>query len=481
MISLIISLAVLLVGYLVYSRVVEKVFAPDDRQTPAIAINDGVDCVPMKPWRAFLVQLLNIAGTGPIFGALMGACFGPVVFLWIVFGSILGGAVHDFMSGMISSRHGGSSIAELSGIYLGNAARWVMRIFSIVLLVLTGTVFVNSPAALIVTLFENMNSYVAPIFLDIKFWIVIILLYYVLATLLPIDKVIGKLYPVFGVILIVMAVSVLGGTLFGGYKIPELTLEDLHPQGLPICPFMFITVACGAISGFHATQSPMVAKCITHEKQGRSIFYGAMIAEAVIALIWAAAGVAFYGTTQMLNDALTNLKQSGTVYEISKTMLGTVGSVLAVIGVVVCPITSGDTAFRSARLIVAEITGLDQKKIRNRLIITLPLLAVGAVLTQLDFNVLWRYFSWSNQTLAMISLWVATAYLVKTGTRKYGTLITALPATFMSAVSLTYILMASEGFRLSSSIAYPAGIVFAAVLFGVYVYAYHKVKKPLAA
>ena len=481
MISLIISLAVLLVGYLVYSRVVEKVFAPDDRQTPAIAINDGVDCVPMKPWRAFLVQLLNIAGTGPIFGALMGACFGPVVFLWIVFGSILGGAVHDFMSGMISSRHGGSSIAELSGIYLGNAARWVMRIFSIVLLVLTGTVFVNSPAALIVTLFENMNSYVAPIFLDIKFWIVIILLYYVLATLLPIDKVIGKLYPVFGVILIVMAVSVLGGPLFGGYKIPELTLEDLHPQGLPIWPFMFITVACGAISGFHATQSPMVAKCITHEKQGRSIFYGAMIAEAVIALIWAAAGVAFYGTTQMLNDALTNLKQSGTVYEISKTMLGTVGSVLAVIGVVVCPITSGDTAFRSARLIVAEITGLDQKKIRNRLIITLPLLAIGAVLTQLDFNVLWRYFSWSNQTLAMISLWVATAYLVKTGTRKYGTLITALPATFMSAVSLTYILMASEGFRLSSSIAYPAGIVFAAVLFGVYVYAYHKVKKPLAA
>ena len=481
MISLIISLAVLLVGYLVYSRVVEKVFAPDDRQTPAIAINDGVDCVPMKPWRAFLVQLLNIAGTGPIFGALMGACFGPVVFLWIVFGSILGGAVHDFMSGMISSRHGGSSIAELSGIYLGNAARWVMRIFSIVLLVLTGTVFVNSPAALIVTLFENMNSYVAPIFLDIKFWIVIILLYYVLATLLPIDKVIGKLYPVFGVILIVMAVSVLGGTLFGGYKIPELTLEDLHPQGLPIWPFMFITVACGAISGFHATQSPMVAKCITHEKQGRSIFYGAMIAEAVIALIWAAAGVAFYGTTQMLNDALTNLKQSGTVYEISKTMLGTVGSVLAVIGVVVCPITSGDTAFRSARLIVAEITGLDQKKIRNRLIITLPLLAVGAVLTQLDFNVLWRYFSWSNQTLAMISLWVATAYLVKTGTAKYGTLVTALPATFMSAVSLTYILMASEGFRLSSSIAYPAGIVFAAVLFGVYVYAYHKVKKPLAA
>ena len=427
MVSLIISLAVLLVGYLVYSRVVERIFAPDDRQTPAVAINDGVDCVPMKPWRAFLVQLLNIAGTGPIFGALMGACFGPVVFVWIVFGSILGGAVHDFMSGMM--------------------------------------------AALIARL-TSMGE---------TFWIVVILLYYVLATLLPIDKLIGKLYPIFGVILIVMAVSVLGGTLFGGYKIPELSLQNLHPQGLPIWPFMFITVACGAISGFHATQSPMIAKCITHEKQGRGIFYGAMIAEAVIALIWAAAGVAFYGTTQMLNDAISAQGQSGTVYEIAQTMLGTVGGILAIIGVVVCPITSGDTAFRSARLIVAEITGLDQKKIRNRLIITVPLLAVGALLTQLDFNVLWRYFSWSNQTLAMISLWVATAYLVKTGTRKFGTLVTALPATFMSAVSLTYILMANEGFRLSSSIAYPAGIVFAAALFGVYVYAFHKVRKPLAA
>ena len=479
MISLILSLVVLLVGYLVYSRVTEKVFAPDDRQTPAIAINDGVDCVPMKSWRAFLVQLLNIAGTGPIFGAIMGACFGPVVFLWIVFGSILGGAVHDYMSGMISSRHGGSSIAELSGIYLGNVARWVMRIFSIVLLVLTGTVFVNSPAALIVTLFKGMGSGVAPIFTNILFWIVIILLYYVLATLLPIDKVIGKLYPVFGVILIVMALGVLGGTLFGGYTIPELSLQNLHPKDLPVWPFMFVTVACGAISGFHATQSPMIAKCITSEKQGRKIFYGAMIAESVIALIWAAAGVAFYGTTQMLNDAISSLGQSGTVYEIAQTMLGTVGGILAVIGVVVCPITSGDTAFRSARLILAEITNLDQKKIRNRLIITIPLLAIGAVLTQLDFNVLWRYFSWSNQTLAMISLWVATAYLLKEGERKYGSLITALPATFMSAVSLTYILMAGEGFGLSSSIAYPAGIVFAVALFGVYLYASRKVKKPL--
>ncbi len=460
MISLILALVVLLVGFAVYGKVVERVFGPDDRQTPAIAINDGVDCVPMKPWKAFLVQLLNIAGTGPIFGALMGACFGPVVFLWIVFGSILGGAVHDYMSGMISCRHGGDSIAELSGAYLGSAAKWIMRVFSIVLLTLTGTVFVNSPAALIARL--------TPAVLNEKFWIVVILVYYVLATLLPIDKLIGKLYPIFGVILIVMAASVLGGIFFGGYKIPEVTLANLHPQGLPVWPFMFVTVACGAISGFHATQSPMIAKCITSEKQGRSIFYGAMIAESVIALIWAAAGVAFYGATDVLNNAITTLGQSGTVYEISTTMLGVVGGALAVVGVVVCPITSGDTAFRSARLILAEITHLDQKKIKNRLIITLPLLAVGAVLTQLDFNVLWRYFSWSNQTLAMISLWVATAYLVKEGRRPLTSLLTALPAAFMSAVSMTYILMASEGFGLSKGIAYPVGAVFAVAMFGVY-------------
>ena len=469
MISLLISLAVLLIGFLVYGKITEKVFATDDRQTTAVAIKDGVDCVPMKPWKAFLVQLLNIAGTGPIFGAIMGACFGPVVFLWIVFGSILGGAVHDYMSGMISSRHGGASIAELSGVYLGKAARWIMRIFSVVLLILCGTVFVNSPAALIARL--------TPGFLNECLWVIVILLYYVLATLLPIDKLIGKLYPVFGVILIVMAVSVLGGMIFGGYTIPEITLQDLHPKGLPVWPFMFVTVACGAISGFHATQSPMIAKCITSEKQGRSVFYGAMISEAVIALIWAAAGVAFYGATDILSNAISTLGQSGTVYEISNTMLGVVGGALAVIGVVVCPITSGDTAFRSARLILAEITHLDQKKIRNRLIITLPLLAVGAVLTQLDFNVLWRYFSWSNQTLAMIALWVATDYLLKEGKRLSATLLTALPAVFMSAVSMTYILMADEGFGLPSAAAYPAGAAFAAVLFVVYLVMAGKAKK----
>ncbi len=461
MISLIISLLVLVIGFIVYGKFTESVFGPDDRQTPAIAINDGVDCVPLKTGKAFLIQLLNIAGTGPIFGALMGACFGPVVFLWIIFGSILGGAVHDYMCGMISSRNKGASIAELSGKYLGNKVRIGMRVFSIVLLLLTGTVFVTSPAALIARL--------TPDFLNTKIWIAIILLYYILATLLPIDKLIGKLYPVFGIILIVMAASVLFGTIAGGYTIPEIQLKDLHPEGLPIWPFMFITVACGAISGFHATQSPMIAKCITSEKQGRVVFYGAMIAESVIALVWAAAGVAFYGTTELLNAAITDLGQSGTVYEISNTMLGGIGGILAVIGVVVCPITSGDTAFRSARLILAEITNLDQKVIKNRLIITLPLLGAGAVLTQLDFNVLWRYFSWSNQTLAMISLWTSAAYLMKESDNKYKSLIAAIPAAFMSAVSLTYILMAKEGFRLSASGCYPAGILFAVALFTVYI------------
>ncbi len=355
---------------------------------------------------------------------------------------------------------GGNSIAELSGTYLGNVAKWGMRVFSIVLLTLTGTVFVNSPAALIARL--------TPWLPDETFWVVVILLYYVLATLLPIDKLIGKLYPVFGVILIVMAASVLGGIVFGGYTVPEITLEDLHPEGLPVWPFMFITVACGAISGFHATQSPMIAKCITDERQGRAVFYGAMIAESVIALIWAAAGVAFYGGTRMLNDALTGLGQSGTVYEISQTMLGNAGGLLAVVGVVVCPITSGDTAFRSARLILAEITRLDQKKIGNRLIITLPLLGVGAVLTRLDFNALWRFFSWSNQTLAMITLWAATACLLKEGRSRFGSLITALPAAFMSAVSLTFILMADHGFGLPAGTAYPAGAAFAAALLCVY-------------
>ena len=467
MISLLISFAVLIVGYIVYGRVAEKIFAPDDRQTPAIAINDGVDCVPMKKWKAFLVQLLNIAGTGPIFGALMGAVFGPVVFLWIVFGSILGGAVHDYMSGMISSRHKGASIAELSGTYLGKAAKWFMRLFSVVLLVLCGAVFVTSPAVLLDKLTpDSMNG---------TFWAIVILVYYLLATLLPIDKLIGKLYPIFGVLLIVMAITVLGGILFSGgkYTIPELSFQNLHPDGTPVWPYMFVTVACGAVSGFHATQSPMIAKCIKSEKEGRSIFYGAMISESVIALVWAAAGVAFYGTTELLGEALKS-GASDVVYEISTGVLGVFGGVLAVAGVIICPITSGDTAFRSARLILAETFRLDQKKITNRLLITIPLLVIGGLLTWFasvnddGFQTVWRYFSWSNQTLAMVALWVATAYLLKKGKYRFGSLLTALPATFMTAVSVTYLLIAKEGFQLDQTVSYIAGAAAAALLLIVY-------------
>ncbi|MBR6332539.1 MAG: carbon starvation protein A, partial [Dehalococcoidales bacterium] len=314
MISLILSLAVLVAGYFLYGRVVEKVFGPDGRETLAYSHHDGVDCIPMPTWKAYLVQLLNIAGTGPIFGALMGACFGPVVFLWIIFGSILGGGVHDYMCGMISERHQGASIAELSRLYLGNGAKWIMRIFSLLLLILLGAVFVTSSVALL--------SRLTPDFLGDTFWIIVILVYFVLATILPIDKIIGKFYPVFGSVLIMMAVGILVGIIIGGYTVPEITLQDLHPEGLPIWPFMFVTVACGAISGFHSTQSPLMARCINSEMNGRRIFYGAMLSEAVIALVWAAGGVAFYGATGGLQLALDQLGQSGVVYDISTGMLG---------------------------------------------------------------------------------------------------------------------------------------------------------------
>lgn len=466
MITLICALLLLSVGYVVYGRLVERIFRPDERPTPAVAHPDGVDYIPMKTWRVFLIQLLNIAGTGPIFGALLGAVFGPVVFLWIVFGSILGGAVHDYMSGMISLRMDGASISEIVGAYLGGAAKQVMRVFSVVLLVLLGAVFTTSPALLIARL--------TPEWMNAGFWVVVILIYYLLATLLPIDKLIGKLYPVFGAVLLMMAVGIIVGLIAGGYELPELTLTNLHPEGRAVWPYMFITVACGAISGFHGTQSPMMARCLTSEKDGRKIFYGAMLSESVIALVWAAAGVAFYGATGGLQQALTKLGQSGVVYDISVSLLGAFGGALAIVGVVVCPISSGDTAFRSARLTIADWLHIDQTSLRGRLAVTIPLLAAGAVLTQVDFDVVWRYFSWSNQTLAMITLWAAAMYLVRRGAKPWHSLLCALPATFMSGVSCTYILMAEEGFRLSRSIAYPAGIVFAAACAAAYGYAMRK-------
>lgn len=453
MITFFAALALLLVGYLTYGVFVEKVFRPDDRATPAAELADGVDFVPMKTWRIFLVQLLNIAGLGPIFGAIAGALWGPVVFLWIVFGTIFAGAVHDFLSGMISIRHKGASISEIVGIYLGPQMKFVMRVFSVVLLVLVGTVFMTGPAGLLARL--------TPDVLTRNVWLIIVLAYYFLATILPIDKLIGRIYPLFGAALLIMAAGIAGGIIFTGVPMAELTFANLHPSNLPIWPLMFITVACGAISGFHATQSPMMARCLTSEKHGRSVFYGAMVAEGVIALIWAAAGVAFYQSTGGLAIALKEFGgAAGVVYDISFKLLGPVGGVLAMIGVIACPITSGDTAFRSARLTLADWFGFEQKSKIKRLMVAVPLLSVGGMLTLIDFNIIWRYFAWSNQTLAMIALWAGAMYLVKQKTNFW---IAAVPATFMSAVTFTYILQAPEGLKLPVTISYPGGLIFAAV------------------
>ena len=465
MITFFIALAILVVGYIFYGTFVEKVFKPDNRPTPCVVHPDGVDFVPISPKRAFLIQLLNIAGLGPIFGALSGALWGPVVYFWIVFGTIFAGAVHDFLSGMLSMRNDGASISEVVGIYLGKGMKNVMRVFSVVLLVMVGVVFMVGPAGLLALLTPNT--------LNVGFWTIIVLIYYFLATLLPIDKVIGKLYPVFGICLILMAVGVGGATVLNSGTRPmmEMTLANLHPAGKPIWPLMFITVACGAISGFHATQSPMMARCLTSEKQGRMVFYGAMVAEGIIALIWASAGIAFYYKT---GGGLMALLEAGggnstVVYTMCKELLGPVGSVIAMIGVIACPITSGDTAFRSARLTIADWFKIDQSSTKNRLLLSAPLLIVGYLISKFDYQIIWRYFSWSNQTLAMIALWAGATFLGKEVSKK-ASLMAAIPATFMSAVSVNYILIADEGFKLSSSIAYPVGIIAAIVFAGIFTY-----------
>ncbi len=463
MFTFLIALVVLILGYVFYGAFIEKIFKPDDRITPAVSVNDGVDYVPMKQkWNIFLIQLLNIAGLGPIYGAILGALFGPAVYIWIVFGCIFAGAVHDYLSGMISMRHNGANISELVGIYLGNNMKWIMRIFSVILLVLVGTVFMSGPAALLAKL--------TPESLNLTFWLYAILIYYFLATILPFDKIIGRLYPVFGFVLIFMAVGV-GALLLinnGSNPLPELTSIPLaNVKGQALWPIMFITVACGAISGFHATQSPMVARVMMNERDGRKIFYGAMIAEGVIALVWAAAGTTFYQGPAGLNEALATLGgQGGVVFDVTKSLLGPVGGVLAILGVVAAPITSGDTAFRAARLTLADIFKLNQKPLKNRLFIAVPLLFVGWYLTQgVDYQIIWRYFSWANQTLAMIALWMGAAYLYQ---HKLNHWVASIPATFMSAVSVTYILQAAEGFKLATSISYPVGLVTALSFFGLF-------------
>ncbi|MCG8453293.1 MAG: carbon starvation protein A [Spirochaetales bacterium] len=457
MFSFILCLGLLVAGYFVYGRIVEKLFGVEEnRQTPAYAKQDGVDYVPLSGKRIFLIQLLNIAGLGPIYGAVMGALFGTASFIWIVFGCIFAGAVHDFFSGMMSIRHEGKSISEISGTYLGSKMRIVMRGFSVVLLILVGTVFMAGPAGLL----SNMGM--TGIFANKWFWLGLILAYYFVATILPIDKIIAKLYPIFGVVLLVMAVGVASMLFIKGYKIPEVSFTNAHPKGLGFFPFLFITIACGAISGFHATQSPIMARCLPDERMGRPVFFGAMIAEGIIALIWAAASVTFFGGMEGLAGIVGQGGAGLVVKEISVGLLGTVGGILAMLGVVACPISSGDTAFRSARLTIADSLGLDQAKIRNRLLIAIPLFAVGFSLNFVNFSIIWRYFAWSNQTLATIVLWTAAVYMVRNGKNHW---ICSLPAAFMSAVVTAYILQAPEGFRLSAGISIPVGISVAIALF----------------
>ena len=470
-----IALIILIGGYLVHSRVSEKVFGADNRLTPAMDHPDGVDIQPLPKWKAFLIELLNIAGTGPIFGAISGALFGPIVFIWIVVGCILGGAVHDYFSGMISSRNNGESMPEISKKYGGKIFSIFIRIFSVILLILVTAVFVVSPSALLAELTHgNVKAWI---------WMIVILIYFLLSTILPIDKIIGKAYPVFGIILVAMALAVIGGVIFqqGKYPMIEIigNLKDyskLHGD-LPWWPFMFTTVACGAVSGFHATQSPVIAKCIKSEKEGRQVFYGAMVAEGIIALIWAAAAMAFFRTNTQ--DGFNSLMSFGggssiSVEYMSQAILGPVGTVLAIVGVVICPITSGDTALRSCRLMIAEAFHVNQKKIVNRLIITLPLFAVVIGLSiwnfadAKNFNILWHWFAWSNQVIAAFTLWIITVYLLREGKYKFGSLISALPASFMTAVTVTYLLGEPNiafGRFISYNIAWIIGLSVAFIFF----------------
>ncbi|MBU3114125.1 carbon starvation CstA family protein [Clostridium lacusfryxellense] len=470
MVSFILAIIALIVGYFIYGTIVEKAFGADESIiTPAIRLADGVDFVELPAWKIFLIQFLNIAGLGPIFGAIAGAMWGPAAFLWIVFGCIFAGGVHDYFSGMLSVRHDGASIPEVVGKYLGKGFQNFMRVFSVILLVLVGVVFVTGPAGILKDL-TGMNF---------QTLIYIIFAYYILATMLPIDKLIGKIYPIFGFCLLFMAVGLAFAMVLGRLPIPEITISNLvnmhsNPGKNPLFPMLFITIACGAISGFHATQSPLMARCISSEKQGKKIFYGAMIVEGIVALIWAAVAMSFFGGVPQLNAtmAISGHTAAWAVNESSIGLLGKVGGVLAILGVVACPITSGDTAFRSARITIADTFKFKQGPIKNRLIISIPLFVIGFIIAKLDFAIIWRYFGWSNQTLATIVLWTAGMYMVHIGKRHW---IATLPATFMTAVCISYILIAPEGFKLSQSISYPVGIIAAIVAMLIFLMAAKKV------
>ncbi|MDD6622984.1 MAG: carbon starvation CstA family protein [Bacteroidales bacterium] len=457
MITFILCLCFLVAMYFVYGKFVERVFGPDNRTTPALMKRDGIDYIPMPTWKIFMIQFLNIAGLGPIFGAILGAKFGMASFLWIVLGTVFAGAVHDYFAGMLSLRNGGESLPETVGRYLGMPTKQVMRVFSLLLMILVGVVFLSGPAGLLAKL--------TPETFDVNFWIVVIFVYYLLATLLPIDKVIGRIYPLFAAALIFMALGILVTLLISHPAIPEIWdgVSNTHPnpESFPIFPIMFVSIACGAISGFHATQSPMMAKCLKSEYHARPAFYGAMITEGIVALIWAAAATCFFGENGMDENNAAVI-----VDTITKTHLGTIGGILALLGVIAAPISTGDTALRTARLIAADFLKLPQKTIVKRLVLTVPIFAVTILLIlwstsdKSGFDVVWRYFAWFNQTLSVFTLWAVTVYLVRE--RKLF-VVSLIPALFMTAVTSTYLLIAPECFHLSPSIAYPAGIACTAV------------------
>ncbi len=421
--------AALIVGYIVYGTIVSKVFGADNnRPVPAHTKADGVDYVEMPTWKVWLVQLLNIAGVGPVFGPILGALWGPAALLWIVIGTIFAGAVHDYMAGMMSIRYGGANVPAIVGYNLGNTAKQIMRVFSVVLLVLVGVVFVSAPAGLLAKLTGGSVGMMT--------WVAIIFAYYFIATILPIDTIIGRLYPIFGAVLIFMAVGVTvmmfaSGTEF--YNSAEWVNQ--HPKELPIFPLVFITVACGALSGFHATQSPLMARCLANEKLGRGVFYGGMVAEGFIGLVWATVGMSFYHGSPELAAAL-KAGPGAVVFDSCTALLGTIGGPLAILGVVALPITSGDTAFRAARLTIAEAFNFEQKGIAARLSLAVPIFIIGVILSQVDFNIIWRYFGFANQALASIVLWAGAAYLAHRDRLHW---ICTIPATFMTAVCIAYI------------------------------------------
>ncbi len=472
MITFCISIVLLLLGYFLYSKLIERVLGVDgSRVTPAVAHPDGVDYVPMKPWRVFLIQFLNIAGVGPICGAIMGAQFGTASFLWIVFGCIFAGAVHDFISGFISLRQDGASLPEIHGTYLGNGMKQFMRGFTVLLMILVGAVFVNTPAVL-------LNQNFTPDW-NIFIWVGIIFAYYLLATLLPIDKLIGKIYPIFGILLLAMAVAIVVAFVVYKVPIPELWsgMENRHPQAAtnPIFPMMFISIACGAISGFHATQSPLMARCMVNEKQCRPIFYGAMITEGVVALIWAAAAAYFFHDKPELCIGKSGNDMVGVI---ANEWFPKAIAVVCILGVISAAVTSGDTALRSARLIVADFMHVDQKPVPKRLLVALPVFVIAAgllVFSLVDkegFQVIWRYFSWANQVLAMVTLWTVTVFLVQHKPRTLWYLMTLIPALFMSMVTISFIFVAQkEGFGsfIPSKVGYILAAVVTLLFFAIFV------------